>query len=94
MTQMWTKRSTMTITRKISHMMHAQVIEASDAITLQYDAATRLVKKYLGMKVEMVLPGKSSDEQSVATPTLVDMTHFLAIFTYSGPLVTEDKHLS
>ncbi len=79
MTLRWTTRSTMSIARKMSQMMHARVNEASDDITLQYDAATRLVKKYLGMKVEMVLPGKSSDEQLEAIPILVDVTHFLAI---------------
>ena len=79
MSLMWTSRSTMTLTKKISLLMHSRVHEISSDIMLQYDAATRLVKKYLGTKVELVLPGKSSDDQAVATPTLVDTTHLFAI---------------
>ena len=45
-TRMWTTRSTMTLVRKISLLMHERVQEPSDDIMLQYDASTRLVKKY------------------------------------------------
>ena len=83
MTLMWTTRSTMTLTRKISLLMHNRVHETSNDLMLQYDAATRLVKKYLGTKVELVLPGKSSDDQAEAKPTLVDTTHLLAILLTS-----------
>ena len=68
----------MTLVRKISLLMHERVQEPSDDIMLQYDAATRLVKKYLGTKVELILPGRSSDAQTEAKPTKVDVIHFLA----------------
>ena len=66
-------------------------IRDRDDIMLQYDAATRLVKKYLGTKVELVLPGRSSDEQTEAKPTIVNVVHFLAILMTSD-LYTSPEH--